>query len=262
MLGPLEVSTMLARSLVLIAFFGTTALADDGAPTVKVPAGKFQMGCDPKDTDACGDHTEMNQGPLHTVTVSAFEIDKYETSQTLYAACVKAGACTRPSQGFNPGQYGEQPVSWVTWKQADAYCKWAGKRLPTEAEWEKAARGTDGRKFPWGNDALDCNLANYENCKNQADDVKTHEKGASPFGAINMLGNVAEWVSDWYDPDFYGTPAAATDPQGSAKGDNKILKGGDWSSPDKNILRASFRHTEDPGNDRDDLGFRCARSSK
>jgi formylglycine-generating enzyme required for sulfatase activity len=253
---------MLVRSAAALLLLGSVALADDGAPMVKVPAGKFQMGCDPADKEACGDHTQTNQGPLHAVTVSAFEIDKFEVSQSLYASCVKASACTRPSKKFNPDQYGNFPVAWVTWRQADAYCKWAGKRLPTEAEWEKAARGTDARKFPWGNDALDCNLANYENCKNSTDEVKAHDKGQSPFGAVNMLGNVAEWVSDWYDPDYYGTPAAASDPQGAAKGDNKIFKGGNWSAPDKAILRASFRDTEDPDNDTDNVGFRCACSSK
>jgi formylglycine-generating enzyme required for sulfatase activity len=229
---------------------------------VKVAAGKFQMGCDPADKAACGDHTETNQGPLHTVTVSAFEIDKFEVSQTLFAACVKAGACTRPSQGFNPTAYGNLPITWITWRQADAYCKWAGKRLPTEAEWEKAARGTDARKFPWGNDALDCKFANYEGCDKGAQEVTSHADKASPAGAVNMLGNVAEWVSDWYDADYYATPAAATDPQGPAKGDNKVFKGGAWSFPDKDLLRASFRHTEDPDNDRDDVGIRCARTTK
>ena len=133
------------------------------------------------------------------VTLSAYAIEKTEVTQEAYASCVLAGQCTPPSCEWNCTTAG-MPAGWLTRDQAQAYCGWIGARLPTEAEWEKAARGTDGRKYPWGNQAPTCALLNMEGCGGVATPVGAHPEGASAFGLMDMGGNMVEIVSDWYDP--------------------------------------------------------------
>ena len=131
---------------------------------VTVPAGEFSMGCHMEDNDLCN----LDEAPEHPVNLSAFLIDRTEVTQMAYVECLEQGACTEPEGspacGFDPAANGDLPVGCVTWHQANDYCRWAGKRLPTEAEWEKAARGSDGRAFPWGDDPPDCELANFADC--------------------------------------------------------------------------------------------------
>ncbi|MFB0537753.1 MAG: formylglycine-generating enzyme family protein [Anaerolineae bacterium] len=121
-----------------------------------------------------------------------------------YRACMEAGACDTPvdTTYYDNADYAQYPVVYVSWYEADAYCRWAGKRLPTEAEWEKAARGTDGRTYPWG-EGIDCDRAQYGECGGPTVPVGSKAKGASPYGALDMAGNVWEWVADWYDSGYY-----------------------------------------------------------
>jgi formylglycine-generating enzyme required for sulfatase activity len=136
--------------------------------------------------------------PEHVVYLDTFYIDKLEVTNAQYRQCVEAGACWPPAKQedrelYNMIEYANHPVMGLTWYQANDYCTWAGRRLPTEAEWEKAARGTDGRKFPWGA-GIDCE---HVVCTNDVMPVGSHPKGASPYGALDMADNAEEWVSDW-----------------------------------------------------------------
>ena len=159
---------------------------------VSVPAGEFWMGCNEQADKRCN----FDEKPYHKVYLDAYYIDKYEVTQSEYNECVTTDKCpaNRKKDGFTGDR---QPVIGVSWEDADTYCKWAGKRLPTEAEWEKAARGTDGRVYPWGN-SFDPTRANYAGALGKTSEVGSYPSGASPYGALNMAGNVWEWVADWY----------------------------------------------------------------
>src|SRR5690606_19387879 len=143
---------------------------------------------------------------IHTVYLDAYWIDQTEVTNALFAKCVEDGDCTPPVQSVssaglpyygNP-RYDNFPVMRVNWYQANAYCQWADRRLPTEAEWEKAARGTDGRTYPWGNETLNSNLLNHNYSVGDTTEVGSYPAGASVYGALDMAGNVGEWVNDWY----------------------------------------------------------------
>ena len=227
-----------------------TASADH-AGMVRVPGGTFQMGS----PDGEGDD---NEHPRHQVTVSPFYMDVTEVTVAAYALCVTAGACTAPRTWSEcswavPGRE-QDPVNCVNWAQADAYCRWAGKRLPTEAEWELGARGTDGRMYPWGNQEPGSQL-----CWNRAPAEKTCPAGAhpgsvSPSGLHDMAGNVWEWVADWYGP--YQS-ATATDPSGPAAGQERALRGGSWDADDEPDVSTARRLPGIPERGDTALGFRC-----
>ena len=218
---------------------------------VSVPAGDFMMGCGDTDTQ-CQD----NEKPSHLVTLADFEIDRTEVTQDQYAACVEAKACAAPSCAWDCTTK-DYPAGCVEWAQAKAYCVWAGKRLPTEAEWEKAARGTDGRLYPWGNDAPDCTHANMASCGAHAQPVGMLPAGASPYGALDMAGNVVEMVADWYDVAFYQV-SPKDNPTGPAAGNRYGGRGGGYKS-ESVWQRASSRDWYDLTDAREPLGFRCAR---
>ena len=232
---------------------------------VPVPAGPFQMGCN----EAVDGDCDSDELPYHEVTLDAYEIDETEVTVAAYAACVQAGACAEPDTGYNGCNWGaadraEHPVNCVDWGQAGAYCAWAGKRLPTEAEWEKAARGTDGRRYPWGNATASCDFAvMYDGgvgCGTGTTwPVGSKPAGASPCGALDMAGNVWEWVADRYDSGYYAS-SPETNPQGPSSGSDRVGRGGGFGY-DAAALRVSNRDYAPPGYAGGGLGFRCARSN-
>jgi formylglycine-generating enzyme required for sulfatase activity len=220
---------------------------------VLVPAGEFLMGAEDGLPDA---------RPMHRTYLSSFWIDKYEVTNAQYRQCVASGVCLPPKdrQAFDDPQHVRHPITNVTWVQARTYCHWIGRRLPTEAEWEKAARGTDGRRYPWGNseELLRSRLKerNLRSGSNEVDPVGSLPESASPYGVFDMVGNVWEWVKDWYAEDFY-TAAPSRDPQGPLRGSFRVLRGGDWSQSLLE-LRASYRGWDEMTYWGPTLGFRCA----
>lgn len=235
----------------------TALLTADGAPMVFVPAGEFTMGSD----------LMPNEKPIHTVALDAFRIDTFETTNALYQKCVAAQECRRPldgNSGGDPGDYygnpafDQFPVNLVAWDDAGQYCRWAGKRLPTEAEWEKAARGTDARIFPWGN-TFDPDRANSAlNYGLVTTAVGSHPSGASPYGAQDMAGNVWEWAADWYDETYYAHSPQAN-PSGPLTGTMRIVRGGGYGGYDAG-LRSSQRRDLVPDEHESYIGFRCVQS--
>jgi formylglycine-generating enzyme required for sulfatase activity len=218
---------------------------------VSVPGGSFPMGCAAGDT-ACQD----NEKPEHSVSLAPFAIDRTEVTQDEYTACFNAGACAAPSCPWDCTQP-KYPAQCVQRADAQAYCTWAQKRLPTEAEWEMAARGTDGRIYPWGNDPPTCALVNMDGCDGHLDVAGAHQAGASPFGALDMEGNVVEMVADWYDANYYQA-SPASDPTGPATGARYVGRGGGYKSTAV-WQRASERDWYDVTDTSQSLGFRCAR---
>ena len=229
-----------------------TIVGKDGAPMVLVPAGEFPMGSEQGDDD---------EQPVHRVFLDSFYLDTFEVTNGQFAKFV-AAIQSEPPWGFadqeTPVMRADHPVRWVNWLEATGYCLWAGKRLPTEAEWEKAARGTDGRVYPWGNEPPTPVHAVF-GLKEGADTVSpigNRDKGRSPYGVHDLAGNLYEWVADWYDEAVY-TTQLTINPRGPAAGATKVQRGGSYiNSPYR--LRASFRTKGDPTEHDPNVGFRCA----
>lgn len=218
---------------------------------VEVPAGEFVMGCNEELDKGC----DADEKPMHSVSLSAFAIDRTEVTQAEYTACVLADACAPPGCAWVCDAT-DQPASCVSWAQANAYCAFAGKRLPTEAEWEKAARGETGQKYPWGATEPDCMLANMSGCGAKTMKADSLEAGASPYGALHMAGNMVELVADWYDVSYYES-SPSSDPPGPATGTRYSGRGGGLKS-EAPFLRASKRDWYDATDSGASLGFRCA----
>jgi formylglycine-generating enzyme required for sulfatase activity len=234
--------------------------SSDGMELVYVPGGTFRMG------SAEGDDDEL---PVHLVTLDGFWIDRTEVTNARYRQCVEAGNCDEPGcwddAGFNAL---EQPVVCVSWWDADDYCEWAGGRLPTEAEWEYAARGPESFLYPWGN-TFECAHSNADD-ESELDDyivpggegcdgyvrtapVGSFEGGASWCGALDLAGNAWEWVHDWHElyPD-----GPRTNPIGPEFGNRRVLRGGSWDYYEHSV-RAANRRKHDPDYQHENLGFRC-----
>jgi formylglycine-generating enzyme required for sulfatase activity len=197
------------------------------------------MGCNASLDTVC----EPDEYPLHEVTLDAFFLDRREVSMAEYAPCVSAGVCAVPTDDgkvrWDPAGTPNDPVVDVTRADAEVYCAWLGKRLPSEAEWEKAARGTDGRVYAWGNDPPRCDLANYLACGNRVEPVETHSDVLGPYGTINQSGNVWEWTADYYAASYYASSPAAN-PHGPATGTTWVIRGGSWDW-EGHALRVSRR---------------------
>jgi formylglycine-generating enzyme required for sulfatase activity len=256
-----------------------------GVPMVLIPEGEFTMG------KAEFDFNDSSY-PAHQVYLDAFYMDIYEVTNSAYKTCVDMGSCTPPNQNdfgyyslpvykacvdtgsctppyryYGNSEFENYPVIWVTWNQAATFCEWRGAHLPTEAQWEKAARGTDGRIYPWG-DQFDGSQANFcdKNCfdgyadKNYDDGysdtapVGSYESGKSPYGIYNMAGNVSEWVADWYSDTYYDE-MPFENPLGPNSGSYRVTRGGSWrSGVNVSSSRGSY------GGLSDEIGFRCARN--
>lgn len=248
----------------------------DGMVQIFIPEGSFRMGgLDVK--------AEEDEKPDHKVSMSAFWMDQLETTNAMYMICVQQGACEPPDlfrsekhqKYFNTEQYADYPVIYVTWGDASDYCTWAGKRLPTEAEWERAARGDDFRNFPWGDERPDTSRANFDRKINDVSRVGSFPAGASPFGVLDMAGNVWEWVSDFYDPNYYSL-AVVANPSGplAARGilsQLRVIRGGSYQDVERDIRVSNRGHASGPNPDANDMdspefhgesspkiGFRCA----
>lgn len=235
----------------------TKVSAVDGMTQVHVSAGEFIMGSN--------ENPNLKEYPERPVYLDAFWMDRYEVSNALYEKCVADGACWEPVPRLNPyygkWAYRNLPVVYVNWYAAEAYCAWAGRRLPTEAEWEKAARGTDARYFPWGNAKANPRLANFtETLFLEPLPVTRYPLGASPYGVLNMAGNVREWVADWFDNRYY-LEAPYENPAGPETGIERSLRGGAYDAvlDDITVFRRLKHEPDSAGLSR---GFRCAESAE
>lgn len=219
----------------------------DGSVLVAVPGGPFIMGHGGDDN------------PEHEVTVSDFWLYSAKVTNSQYAYCVAMGKCAPPDTSKNKG-YGEyakanHPVTGVNYDQAAAYCSFVHGRLPTEAEWEKAARGPDGNIYPWGDAVPTCDLANFAPCENKTSSVVDHPAGQSYYEALDMAGNVYEWVADWYDPKYYSN-SPAEDPLGPDLGNKRSVRSNGFDSPAYESESAR-RFAFNPAFQEENLGFRC-----
>lgn len=244
----------------------------DGMETVPVLEGNFMMGNDTGDRD---------ERPSHSVYLDTFWIDKTEVTIEMFSRFVsetgyqtsaeingygyisvnnqwqkidRANWLDSDRDGFSDRT--NMPVSQVSWPDAQSYCAWAGRRLPTEAEWEKAARGVDGRIFPWGDTTPDNSLLNFNN-ESGVSVVGSYPNGASSYGALDMSGNVWEWTADWYAADYYAL-SPLENPKGPTSGAGRVLRGGGWNTSFKNI-RITNRDVSEPEYYNNVLGFRCAK---
>ena len=227
----------------------------DNSVMVAVPAGPFLRGS-PKGFG------EDNERPQKQVTLDAFFIDKFAVRAAQYNQCVRETACTQTGRLHRfcfcrVRRKDDYPANCVDWNQAKAYCEWAGKRLPTEAEWEKAARGADGAEYPWGNERPTCKMARFKECRREVGPVTAFADVPSPYGAVQMAGNIWEWVSDWYVNNYYES-SSDVNPTGPQVAEMKVLKGGDAYQSVWRDIRPAVRNSAVPDDLDMTIGFRCA----
>ncbi|SLM46445.1 conserved exported protein of unknown function [Nitrospira japonica] len=242
-----------------------TVAARDGAPMILIVPGAFKMG---------SQDGLPNERPEHQVQLDGYYIDQYEVTMSLYRKFLESGKHDSPPTWDDEAAttVGDRPAVGMRWADAAAYCEWAGKRLPTEAEWEKAARGTDGRRYPWGHMQPFVDIANYNRGvwvnetvtlvpvtsglegMSVRHGLKTG--GKSPYGLAHMAGNAAEWVSDWYDREYY-QQSPEKNPTGPSKGEKRVIRGGSWADLPP-ALRVTARFSAEPEFEDRAIGFRCA----
>jgi iron(II)-dependent oxidoreductase len=263
--------------LLLLPAGGGLVAAETPEEAVLVPAGPFQMGCSSGDADC-----RTDEGPVGgvSVMVNAFWIDRYEVSVAEYRACVTAGACERPFDharnpycNFDAPGRDDYPLNCVDWFQAQAFCGWREARLPSEAEWEKAARGGTRTRYPWGNEAATCEYAVmddgvYISPEGETDGCgrnRLDERGSrapNPLGLYDMQGSVSEWVYNWYEPEAIAGRYAGQDLTGPDDGRRRVIRGGAWDEGPV-AQRSSSRWSKVPKGHRSiygSNGFRCAGS--
>jgi formylglycine-generating enzyme required for sulfatase activity len=255
-----KVAAMLIVASILCAgaygyrMFGEPAveiIGQDGAPALIIPAGNFMMG-------------EDLESPIREIYLDTFYIDKFEVTLSRYAKFLSATGGAKPPESWQQSDRessGALPVVGVDWHDADAYCRWAGKRLPTESEWEKAARGADGRRYPWGNEEPTPAHANFGKSAGAPytgglAPVEGRPTGKSPYGVHDLAGNASEWVSDWFAAAF--VRGDVRNPKGPENGTAKVIRGGGWYDPPER-LNSSRRMHASPDTRAEDLGFRCAK---
>lgn len=251
---------------------------------VLIPVGPFQMGDDANTGfSACRelylggecDYEDFsNEEPIHTIHMDDFYIDQYEVTNDKYQQCVNAGVCKEPELGelghyYSNPDFSNYPVVYVSWFDARRYCQWRGGRLPTEAEWEKAARGTDGRTYPWGNSfkkmrANFCDKNCYEDWAHPNFDdgfvdlapVGSYPKGVSPYGIYDLAGNVWEWLADDYIANYYSHSPPHNPIASLSSNDYVVVRGGAWNCVGS-LLRTGNREREKPDGKFSNIGFRC-----
>lgn len=260
----------------------TMVFGKDSMVMVYVPGGNFTMGdtvdqamavCQ-KYKNNCQRGWFTDEEPAHTVYLDIYWIDQTEVTNKMYALCVAAGKCNPPKSSesstrknyYGNPEYDNFPVIYVSWEDARTYCAWADRRLPTEAEWEKAASWDETNQvmytYPWGNTANDCNLSNYpdgsKNCVGDTTAVGSYPNGKSPYGTLDMIGNVWEWMADWYDAGYYQTlPEGVRNPTGPSSGNYHVVRGGSWESDP--YTRSADRDFSDQMAT-NFIGFRCSLS--
>ena len=246
---------------------GSTLVSDmDAATLVYIPAGEFRMGSNFDNPFALD-----NERPQHVINMPAYWMDQTEVTNEQYAACVAAASCTEPRffhsalriDYYGNPDYAGHPVVWVNWQQATVFCAWAERRLPTESEWEKAARGEDGRIYPWGNEDATETYANFDSLNRDTQPVGSYPEGVSPYGVLDMAGNVAEWVDAYYTTTYYSHYANLTaTPEAFLRFHEglRVLRNGAWNESGVN-LRTAFRRFVPIGiYSISNVGFRCAMS--
>ncbi len=233
----------------------------DGVTMMLIPAGEFTMG---------NNNGKPEEQPAHPVYLDSYYIDKYEVTNNNYKKCVQENKCEEPLYSYSTQRknyfstllYSNYPVIFVRWEMAKTYCEWRGARLPTEAEWEKAARGTDGQMYPWG-DKFDCKYTNFDHCERFRDTVPVteFESGQNVYQVFNMAGNVWEWVADWYSDSYYKDYeelTTKTPPEGPSTGTHRVIRGGGFNTPWESF-QITNREGRDPTSPGSHVGFRCVR---
>ncbi len=220
----------------------------DGSVLVYVPAGDFMMG-------------DGVYALAHNVSLDGYWIQQTKVTNRMYEQCVKVGSCTAPKQElggavFGNPQFVNHPVVGVNWDQAQAYCAWAQGSLPSEAQWEKAARGTNGNTYPWGTTPPSCSLLNFRNCVGRTTEVDAFPAGASPYGLLDMAGNVFEWIGDWYSEGYYSL-SPASNPTGPESGEYRVIRGSSFETVSAEQVALTIRRFDEQADSRRDTGFRC-----
>ena len=259
--------TIISTPTLDIAFdIGSTMTGKDGMTLLYVPVGEFTMG---------SDNGQSDERPVHTVYLDAFWIDQTEVTNKMYSLCVNTGLCKEPtskksrthSSYYGNADFDNYPVIYVTWNMAKTYCEWVDRRLPTEAEWEKSARGDDERDYPWGSEYpipgtfLEMNFFGLESNARDTTEVGKYPNGASPYGALDMAGNVLNWVNDWYSDTYYAS-SPTSNPLGPDLGQYHVLRGGSWNYTFNSSFRSAYRGVRlIPSSAESFVGFRCAMSA-